>query len=334
MKARPDMAGATLERVPMTMGYFRLLLRRFGDTPERRAAILDGTGVTELALVDPSADISLFQQVRQFDNLNALLGEGWAFTAGELGNHSTHGALGIAALTAPNLEGALGVAVRYACVRSPFYKVRMKRSGKTVRLTYDLSVALELTQWRTIIEMAFLGLSSVIATILGKPPDKARFLFACPEPSYGDRVREALGHPVIYNASAIALELPAEYLPAPSPLADAALHTRAVEELDQALHRLDDPIDVRGRVERLLSTTPPGQLDSESAACALGLSHRTMARRLAATGAGFRELRNNELKRRAAALIKAGALSYAQIAERLGYADATSFSRSCRRWFT
>ena len=64
----------TLEQLPMTMGYFRLILRNFGDTAERRAAILLGTGVTEAALVDPAADISLRQQVRQFENLNALEG--------------------------------------------------------------------------------------------------------------------------------------------------------------------------------------------------------------------------------------------------------------------
>ena len=65
----------------MPIGYFRLFLRCFGDTPERRAAILRDTGVTEADLSDPAADISLFQQVRQFANLDALLGEGWVFAA-------------------------------------------------------------------------------------------------------------------------------------------------------------------------------------------------------------------------------------------------------------
>jgi hypothetical protein len=40
----------TLERLPMPMGYFRLVLRGFGTTPKRRAAIMKDTGVTEADL--------------------------------------------------------------------------------------------------------------------------------------------------------------------------------------------------------------------------------------------------------------------------------------------
>jgi AraC-like DNA-binding protein len=89
---------------------------------------------------------------------------------------------------------------------------------------------------------------------------------------------------------------------------------------------------VRGRVERLLSTSPSVRLDAGTAARTLGLARRTMTRRLAATGTSFRELLDGELRQRAARLSEAGDISAAEIAERLGYADATSFSRSRRRW--
>src|SRR5437667_12418869 len=91
-----------LEQLPMSLGYFRLVLRCFGDTPERRAAILDGTDVTDEMLRDPSADISLFQQVRQIENVVALCGDGWALRAPELWNPSSHGPLGVA-VAAPDL---------------------------------------------------------------------------------------------------------------------------------------------------------------------------------------------------------------------------------------
>ena len=130
-----------------------------------------------------------------------------------------------------------------------------------------------------------------------------------------------------------ALELPTRHLKVPSPFADATLHARAIEELELALRRQNNPLDVRGRVERLLSGAAPGQMNSAFAAVALGISHRTLVRRLAETGAGFRELVDTEKKRRAMLLIEAGATTHAEIAEQLGYADATSFSRSLRRWF-
>jgi len=325
-------AMTTLERVPMTMGYFRLLLQRFGDTPERRAAILDGTGVGELDLLDPEADIALSQQIQQFDNLSRLLGEGWVFEADELTNHATHGALGIAALTATNLEAALKIAGRYAQVRSPFYHLRMRRTGQIVTIEYEPAVVLEPAQWRTIIEIAFSALTAVLATIAGKQLAGIRFCFPGEAPAHAELARARLGGTLKYDAPVTALELPVTYLKAQSPLADPALHARSVAALDLATHRTDDPLDLCGRVESLVAQLPPDQLGADGIALLLGLSHRTMARRLAASGTSFRILRDKELRRRAEALIKVGALSHAQIAERLGYADATSLSRSLRRW--
>jgi AraC-like DNA-binding protein len=57
------------------------------------------------------------------------------------------------------------------------------------------------------------------------------------------------------------------------------------------------------------------------------------ARHLQETGVKFRDLLDDELKRRADRLLHSAKLSRSEIAERLGYDDPTSFSRACRRWF-
>jgi AraC-like DNA-binding protein len=106
-----------------------------------------------------------------------------------------------------------------------------------------------------------------------------------------------------------------------------------METLEAAMQRRKGPVSVRARVERMLSSMPSGRLDADAAARALGVSRRTLVRRLAESGANFSALLDAELKRRAERLIAADALSHAQIGERLGYADPTSFSRACRRWF-
>jgi AraC-like DNA-binding protein len=328
----PSDETAALERMPMTMGYFRLILRSYGKTPERRAAILAGTEVGEETLNDASADISLFQQLRQIDNLDALLGEGWAFEAPDLWNPAAHGALGVAAMTSPNLGVAMAVIARYGNIRAPFSRVIRRIAAASITYEHRLTVPLAVPQWRTLREVTFMGLRSVISTILGRAPDEARFLFACPAPAHAARVRQVLGDNVVYGAAITGLELPTAVLPEKSPFADAALHARAIEELDRIRESMARPQDVRGRLERLLSTSPSARLDAGTAARTLGLARRTMVRRLAATGTSYRELIDGELRQRAARLSEAGDISQAEIAERLGYADATSFSRSRRRW--
>jgi AraC-like DNA-binding protein len=74
-------------------------------------------------------------------------------------------------------------------------------------------------------------------------------------------------------------------------------------------------------------------MTEEQAAGELGLSRRTLVRRLAENQTTFRALLDADLKRRATGMLADAKLSRAQMAKQLGFADPTSFSRACRRWF-
>lgn len=322
---------ATLEHLPMTRGYFQLILRCFGDTPERRAAILAGTGVTETLLQSPSTDISLFQQVRQVENLNALMGEGWALRSPDLWKPFSHGALGVASLTAPDIAGMIEALRRFSHVRAPFYAMSVQGDGDWVRMTLGLTVSLDEPQWRPMTEISFIGIRALFAEVLADL-DELRFDFACAAPAYADEVTAILGPNVTYDASGHRIRFPAAWLTLRSPFADPALFANAVAELEAAMGRISSPVGLRGRVERLLSLQPSGRLTADETARSMGMSRRTLVRRLAEGGASYRDLLDADLRARAQRML-AGASSHAQIAEALGYADPTSFSRACRRWF-
>ena len=323
----------TLEQLPMTLGYFRLVLRCFGDTPGRRAAILAGTGVTDAMLRDPSADISLFQQVRQVENLANLFGDGWALQAPQLWTPSAHGPLGVAAVTAPDIGAMMEVITRFSYVRAPFHAVSLRRGPMWSQLDYELTVSLDERLWRPMIEITFIGIRTTIASMLAAPPEEARFFFACPEPEHAPAVRAILGDSVAYDAPRNAIRFPTAWLDVQSLFADATLHSAALGELQAAVRRIRAPVGLRGRVERLLSSLPAGRLTADEVARLTGVSRRTLVRRLAEAGVGYRALVDAELRGRAERLLRDGGLSHARIAEELGYNDPTSFSRACRRWF-
>lgn len=322
-----------LDTTSMTMGYFRLILQRFGDTPERRAALLEGTGVSDATLGDPAGHIDFFQQVRQFENANTLFGQGWALSEPEIWGHMSHGTLGLASVTAPTIEKAIEIVARYSYVRAPFNQLRVTRSASHVTIEYMSKVPLDAALWRPILEIGFLGLRSVLSAVLAQFPLEIEFSYACPPPSYAERITQVFGPRVSFNAERNTLRMPRSYLTAQSPFADAGLHDHAVAQLERLYRLLQEPEGIRRRVEHLLVTMPVGRFDEEGMAFALGLSRRTLVRRLSETGAGFRELLDSELKRRAVNMLNAGLLSRAEIGAQLGYADATSFSRACRRWF-
>ena len=322
-----------LERLPMPLGYFRLILRCFGDTAERRAALLAGTGVTEAMLADPSADISLFQQVRQIENVVALFGEGWALRAPELWSPSSHGPVGVAGIAAPDVAAMMEVITRFGFVRAPFYRTSLRRGPQWSQLDYELTVHLEERLWRPMVEISFIGFRAAITSIVAVPPVEARFFFACAEPGHAPQVRAVLGEDVTYGAARNAIRFPTAWLALQSPMADATLYGVALHELQAARARLVAPDGLRGRVERLLKSLPAGRLTADDVARLTGVSRRTLVRRLAEAGTGYRDLVDAELRVRAERLLRDGELSHARIAEELGYTDPSSFSRACRRWF-
>lgn len=321
------------QQLPMSLGYFRLILRCFGDTPERRAAILAGTGVTDDMLRDPTADISLFQQARQVENLVALFGEGWASRAPELWNLSSHGPLGVAGVAAPDLAAMVDVVTRFGFVRAPFYRTSLRRGRQWSQMDYDLTVDLAESLWRPMMEVSFIGFRAAVASMLAAPPAQAHFFFACPEPEHAPQVRAILGMNVAYGAARNAIRFPTAWLALQSPMADATLYGVALQELQAARARLVAPDGLRDRVERLLKSLPGGRPTAAEVARLTGVSQRTLVRRLAEAGTSYRELVDAELRVRAERLLQAGHLSHAQIAEALGYTDASSFSRASRRWF-
>ena len=324
---------AELERLPMTMGYFRLILRGFGDGETERAALLEGTGVGEEDLRNPAADISVFQQIRQIENASALCGPGWAISRPKLWDVPAHGALGVAVVSAPTLADSLSVFERYGHVRSPWFKVSVRPRGREVLMEVKITAPVETEQWRPMMEIAFLAIKAMLDTALGRTSDEMIFHFACAKPDYADRLSTALGSAVTFQARTNCIALPSDWRSVVPAHVDPPLYAHAVAELEDVRARLEAPTNLRAQVERLLRTMPVGRLDSPSVARALGVSRRTLARRLAETDTSFRTLLDDEIKARASRLLSSQTLSRPEMAEQLGYRDPTSFSRACRRWF-
>lgn len=83
----------------------------------------------------------------------------------------------------------------------------------------------------------------------------------------------------------------------------------------------------------LLRRMGRGPLVQMAAATDLGLSERSLRRRLADEGTSFHDLLEECRRAEGLALLTRSAQGLAQIAEHLGYSDQTAFSRACTRWY-
>jgi AraC-like DNA-binding protein len=84
---------------------------------------------------------------------------------------------------------------------------------------------------------------------------------------------------------------------------------------------------------RLRDALVDGDASAGRLARLLGLSERTLQRRLAAVGRSYGAVVEDFRREEAARLLRAGALPLVRVAERLGYAEQASFTRAFRRWY-
>jgi AraC-like DNA-binding protein len=141
-----------------------------------------------------------------------------------------------------------------------------------------------------------------------------------------------LGAPVTFGCSVSGMEIPAAAWTAPMRRADPALQ----ETLRHLASRLDlggeaDDVELALRA-RLRTLLPEGRVDAASVARTLGLSERTMNRRLREIGKSWRGVLDAFREAEAERLLASGRAGLSDVAFRLGFADQTAWNRAFRRW--
>ena len=325
--------GRLTENLPMPAGYFDLTLRQLGTTPQAAAALLDGTGVSPAHLAEPDAEITLGQQLRQLRNASRTFPPGWALGIGRAFQPSTHGPVGVAAVSAPTLGAALDVLQRFCHVRHPSYRARARQQGTEFRLELEECCALLEEERLPLIEMFLLSFQGIVEAVLGRPMTEGCFEIALPAPSYAGCYRDYFHAEVQFDARATAIVIPAEWRKLRCPFADRAMYAAASTTLIALARRLDGLDYTAARVEQLMTTNGDPGLPLAEAALLLGVSRRTLGRRLQEAGTTYEFLRDSHRRQRAEALLRERSLTATEVASRLGYADPANFARACRRWF-
>lgn len=114
--------------------------------------------------------------------------------------------------------------------------------------------------------------------------------------------------------------------------ANPALLTVLKRRLDKML-TLSPPESVSAQVRsQLLERRPDSRATASSVGRNVGISERTLHRRLRAEGTSFRAILEGVRRELATALLREREVGIAEVAFLLGYSEVTAFHRSFRRW--
>jgi AraC-like DNA-binding protein len=272
-------------------------------------AVLTGSGLTPALLADPEREVTAEQELRVVRNLlrdgNATARSG--VVLGRRYRLSTFGIAGYALVSSRTLLDAMNFGLRHLDLTFTFSIPHARVDGDDVVIeAYDEAL----------------------------PADVRRFLVARDLAAVEAVLRELfLGAlPTRYDDAAGRLTFPASYLDAELPRANPA--TRALAEAvcaDLATRRRDSS-GLAQQVRILLAQRLAFDPSIGGVGAALAMGERTLRRRLAEEGRTFQGLLDEVRISLAARLLGTGSLTVAQVAHRLGYAEAACFIHAHQRW--
>ncbi|WP_050625799.1 helix-turn-helix domain-containing protein [Bradyrhizobium viridifuturi] len=320
-------------RVPVSASYARALVRAFGKTRGERDELLEGTGVDQDLLEQPGAYMPVSALVMLAANITRAHGELWPLSAAAVWSTSLQGALDVATRTAPTIADAMNIGARFGSTRAPFIRNRLRKAARSAQIEIAPAVPMEGVLWRAVALAVSLNIHATYVQLLEDAIGQATLQFPWPPPEGAERLAQHYSCAVKFNAAAFVFDVPNALCARPSPFADPELHAKAIEALEAVEKPRSDTAALARMVESLIAARLPHRLGEEEAARLVGTSRRTLVRRLAEAGCAFRPLLDGVLRERARTMLADGTRSRDEMAAALGYTDATSFSRACRRWF-
>ena len=306
-------------------------------------AALDELAVCGVAAPVPEADTLPVADYLALLNLGrAQAGEGFGWRVGTRMRTASFVAYGHAVLSCPRFDEAIALTQRFEGLAHDLGRSELLIDGAQAHYRWH-SPWLAAHPCPALPESVMSGILAFATWLAQRPLPVLALAFphAAPRPDLREAIDQRLGLRVVYDAPVTSATVPAALLHEPIPTADPALfpllEQHAAQQLaarEQALRATDARTALAAQVQRCIAE----RLAHDGArlaevADALGLSARTLQRRLAEAGTPFQGLLDATRRELALQYLRDPALSMTEIAFLLGYAEQSSFNHACRGWF-
>ena len=250
---------------------------------------------------------------------------------GNLMTISHHGMAGVAAVTQPNLRGCLETISRFCAELFPPLEMNGEVEGDTG--TFHMQENLPLAPYtHFFLELNMVSFYNIMQHLVAETGLNLHHVaFHYPEPSWGHIYRRYFHCPVLFDQPRTALVGPAALAECELPLANRLMAMAAEKTLfenipTRAIRLL--PLRLRRLLLRYYGAFP----SLENAASDLGMSGRTLRRKLAEEGTSYQQELDVVREKLAKQYFQRGGTSVTEVAMMLGYADSSAFAKAFRRW--
>lgn len=306
--------------------YIAVLLETVKACSVSPEQLLEGSGIQPETLNDYFHQTDLGVFIRLVEKSVELTGDpvlGLRF--GRCMSLASHGMLGVAASNQSTVGDALEVLMAYSQLRVGFYYFHAREAGQNVEVELEMAPLPELFS-RFMIEgfLAFLT-----AQIMKVDNHKASISVTYQKPANYGEYRRQLNVGVRFSQKANFIRFPRRLLQKKIKSANPSLARLALQQCS-------DQHDVRGqnyksRIAHIIRSSRNKMISRELVAENLHMSGSTLNRRLAEEGTNFASLAREVRFQEACEYLEKTDKSIKEIAQLLGYGDASNFGRIFRQ---
>jgi len=241
------------------------------------------------------------------------------------------GVIGYVVAQVSTVGEAMEVVARYGQLIDESQSSRLRRGGPTSRLEYGLAPVVLATEHAA--ETIMASLVHFLRGLVGESFTPIAVRLPHRTTSRTPLLERYFGCPVVHDAGELSTEFPTDLLDRPVPGADPALAAYLKAQAETLAGRLAAQNVVSQecarRIAQGLGRGEPSQTDI---ARQMGMSERTLQRRLAAEGTTFNELLEDARRTMAVSYLADRKLAAYEVSFLLGYSEPATFFRAFKRW--
>lgn len=294
-------------------------------------AALAGAGIDPASLHDPAAEITAGQEAALIAALTAELPDDAGLAAGGRYRLTTYGIWGFALLSSRTIRESHEVGMRFLDLSYALTRISAQECDRELALFFD-DLDLPEPVRRFVLLRDTSAAVEIWRGMLGRDVVPARVALRVPPPADPAPYEAAFGVRPVFGAPRSVVAFDADLLDQPLPHAAPLTAASCEAQCRELLERRHARHGLSGRVRDVLLRDPRRMPGQEEVAAALHVSVRTLRRHLDEEGTSFRAVVDETREHLAEELLLTAGLSVEEVAERIGYSEASSFVHAFRRW--
>lgn len=315
----------------VSSSYANLVFHTLGASDETMACF-ERHAITRKQLEDPNAKVEFDSLVDTiFELMETLHIKDGGLSIGTKIHVSSHGAIGMAVISATTVGQAIKDAAKY-------YKTAISFCDLEIYYDDD-SVIIELIAdyknpdvTSIVVEAMMMTVQNALEFVSGQKLTYAKVIFGFSPPPHAEDYKKYFSGSIEFSGDKHKMILPKYVLDMRCINADENIHRLAEEQLQKKMQEIRDNNLTVQHVLSLMRRSPANMPTLNDLARIFNVSSRTMIRHFQAEGTNYRELRDRIHRELATESLRNTDHSVESIALELGYQDTASFRRAFKRW--